>query len=257
MARYDDRYHFSENPKSSVFNRSLTIHSSASDYSKKPFLYNPLDRQGSLKKHQNSSFESVKGKVKRLCSIFEAPKSPTSTIESQPQSPSKAQSWISPFCNNSSIRLPGTEDRVVVYFTSLRGIRRTYTDCCAVRMILKGFRVLVDERDISLDSAYRKELLSVLGEKNVTLPQVFIRGKHIGGAEVVKQLHEVGDLAKMLKGLPFRAPGNVCEGCGDARFIPCLNCSGSRKVYDEDEDQLKRCLECNENGLIRCPACNS
>ncbi|OMP00913.1 hypothetical protein CCACVL1_03255 [Corchorus capsularis] len=30
---------------------------------------------------------------------------------------------------------------------------------------------------------------------------------------------------------------------------------GSRKVFDEDEGLLKRCLECNENGLIRCPEC--
>ena len=126
-----------------------------------------------------------------------------------------------------------------------------------MRMILRGVRVLVDDRDISMDSAYKKELQSVLGEKNLSLPQVFIKGKHIGGADVIKQLHEVGELTKMLKGLPFRAPGHVCEGCGDVRFVPCLDCNGSRKIYDEDDDQLKRCLECNENGLIRCPTCCS
>ncbi|KAA8537321.1 hypothetical protein F0562_026992 [Nyssa sinensis] len=150
-----------------------------------------------------------------------------------------------------------TEDRIVVYFTSLRGIRRTYEDCYAVRMIFRGFRVVVDERDIWMDSAYKKELLSVLGEKNVSLPQVFIRGNYVGGVDAIRQLYDVGDLAKMLKGLPIRAPGYVCESCGDARFVPCVNCNGSRKVYDEDEDQLKKCLECNENGLIRCMTCCS
>ncbi|KAK9154702.1 hypothetical protein Sjap_002182 [Stephania japonica] len=153
------------------------------------------------------------------------------------------------------IVLAGTEDRVVVYFTSLRGIRRTYEDCCSVRMILRGFRVPVDERDISMDSAYRKELQSLNLSKIVSLPQVFIRGKHIGGAEEVRQLHESGELAKMLKGFPVRSPGSVCEGCGDARFVPCFNCNGSRKVFCEEEEQLRRCPDCNENGLIRCPEC--
>lgn len=115
----------------------------------------------------------------------------------------------------------------------------------------------MDERDISMDSAYRKELQNLLGQKNASLPQVFIRGRHIGGADMIKQIHEVGDLAKMLKGLPMRPPGYICEECGDVRFIPCLNCNGSRKIFDEDEDLIKRCLECNENGLIRCSTCCS
>ncbi|XP_057512607.1 uncharacterized protein At5g39865-like [Actinidia eriantha] len=270
MAGWDEKleFEFSGNPKSSVFNRSLTLHSTPTEFLKKPYLYNSLERNGSIKKLYDSSVESVKGKVKKLCSIFESSKSPTSVLdESPPQSqipsPSKlksgkslgSDSWVSPFCDK--IRLPGTEDRIVVYFTSLRGIRRTFEDCYSARMILRGFRVMVDERDISMDSAYKKELQSVLGEKNLSLPQVFIKGKHIGGADVIKQLHEVGELAKMLKGLPFRAPGYVCEGCGDVRFVPCLDCNGSRKIYDEDDDQLKRCLKCNENGLIRCPTCCS
>ncbi|XP_042510399.1 uncharacterized protein At5g39865-like [Macadamia integrifolia] len=158
---------------------------------------------------------------------------------------------------DSRIRLPGADDKIVVFFTSLRGIRRTYEDCSAVRNILRGFRVLVDERDISMDSNYRKELQTVLGEKTVSLPQVFICGKYIGGAEDIKQLHEVGELAKLLEGFPIRDTRFVCKSCGDARFVPCLNCSGSRKVFDEDEEQLRSCLVCNENGLIRCPSCNS
>lgn len=273
MAGYDDRFELSDNPKPSVFNRSLTLHVTPSEFRNKPYPHYSLERNGSIKKIHSpfeSAKNSIKGKVRQLCSIFESTKSPTSVLDgSQPQtqfpSPSKLKSgkslvsdtWVSPLVPNSSIRLQGTEDRIVVYFTSLRGIRRTYEDCYAVRMILRGFRVIVDERDISMDSAFRKELMSVLCVKNVTLPQVFIRGRYIGGADVIKQLDEVGDLAKMLKGLPIRAPGYVCGGCGDARFVPCLNCNGSRKVYDEDEEQLKRCLECNENGLIRCPTCCS
>jgi glutaredoxin domain-containing cysteine-rich protein 1 len=147
--------------------------------------------------------------------------------------------------------------KIVLYFTSLRGIRKTYEDCCAVRMIFRGFRVAVDERDISMDSTYKKELQSLLKGKPMSLPQVFFRGNHIGGMEEIRQLNEAGVLAKLLEGLPVLDPTLVCETCGDARFVPCPNCSGSKKVFDEEQEQLRRCPDCNENGLIRCPGCCS
>lgn len=266
MAEYDRSMQFSEKPKSSFFNRSLTLHSSPMDSSKKPYLRASLNRTDSVKKYYSpfesvkSASNSIKGKVKQLCNLFETGKSSSSAADgSQHQIQSKlksAKSFGSDF-RAPSIRLPGTEDRIVVYLTSLRGIRRTYEDCYAVRIIFRGFRVWVDERDISMDIAYRKELQSVFGDKKVSLPQVFIRGKHVGGAEVIKQLFEAGELIKILEGFPVREPGFVCEGCGDVRFVPCMTCSGSRKLYDEDEDVLKRCLDCNENGLIRCPECAS
>lgn len=214
--------------------------------------------------------------VKRLCSFFESAKSsssehqklkPSKSIENSDPSVKSLDSPAKSIDSSPAIRLPGTEDRIVLYFTSLRGIRRTYEDCYAVRMIFRGFRVWVDERDISMDANYRKELMSVLfGENNnnnnkkkghVVLPQVFIRGRHVGGADVIKHMWEVGELEKVLEGLPRTKGGFVCESCGDVRFAPCGNCSGSRKVFDEDEEVLKRCLECNENGLIRCPNCCS
>ncbi|KAK9291182.1 hypothetical protein L1049_009370 [Liquidambar formosana] len=159
--------------------------------------------------------------------------------------------------SNSGLLSAGAKDRIVLYFTSLRGIRKTYEDCCAVRMIFRGFRVAVDERDISMDSTYRKELQSALEGKAVSLPQVFIRGKYVGGADEIKQLHEIGELGKFLEGFPIQDPGFVCNNCGDARFMPCPNCNGSRKVFEEDEGLLRRCPDCNENGLIRCPNCCS
>lgn len=164
---------------------------------------------------------------------------------------------VSLLASHHELCLPGTENRIVLYYTSLRGIRRTYEDCCDVRMIFRGFRVCVDERDISMDSAYRKELQSALGGKVVSLPRVFIGGKYIGGVDEVKQLHECGELGKILEGFPVRDLGYACEGCGDVRFLPCPNCSGSKKVFEEEEGKLRRCAECNENGLIRCPSCCS
>ncbi|KAF8043753.1 hypothetical protein BT93_A1923 [Corymbia citriodora subsp. variegata] len=155
---------------------------------------------------------------------------------------------------NSSL---GGDDRVVLYFTSLRGIRKTYEDCRAVRMIFRGLRVALDERDISMDSSYRKELQSKLKGKAPTLPQVFIRGNHIGGAEEIRQLNENGELAKLLEGLDASDFGFMCKTCGEARFVPCPSCSGSRKVFDKDDDRFRRCMDCNENGLIHCPSCCS
>ncbi|XP_007028546.2 PREDICTED: uncharacterized protein At5g39865 [Theobroma cacao] len=172
----------------------------------------------------------------------------TISVGSSPSCSSLSDSWF---------KVPSTENRIVLYFTSLRGIRKTYEDCCSVRMIFRGFRVPVDERDISMDCVYRNELQSLLGGKVICLPQVFIKGKHVGGVEEIKQLNESGELAKLLDGFPVRDPRIVCEGCGDARFVPCPKCNGSRKVFEEDEGKLIRCPDCNENGLIRCPGCCS
>ncbi|KAL6555347.1 hypothetical protein OROGR_006605 [Orobanche gracilis] len=157
--------------------------------------------------------------------------------------------------SDESCYLSGVDDRVVLYYTSLRGIRKTYEDCCAVRVILRGFRVFVDERDISMDRSYRTELQEALKEKAITLPQVFIKGKYIGGADEIKRLNDFGELAKLLGDFPVKNLGFVCQICGDARFVPCSNCSGSRKIYQEYEGKLMRCPECNENGLIRCSGC--
>ncbi|XP_022032729.1 uncharacterized protein At3g28850 [Helianthus annuus] len=144
----------SYDPKSSsspIFNRSYSIHSTPTD-STKPNPNSSLQRSDSVKNFP----DSIKGKVKSLCSIFEARRVPKSKTRTK----LKPEKLISSN-ESSAIRLAGTEDRVVIYFTSLRGIRRTYEDCYAVRMILKFFRVYIDERDVSMDSAYRNELLNI------------------------------------------------------------------------------------------------
>ncbi|KAL7120409.1 hypothetical protein ACP275_02G120700 [Erythranthe tilingii] len=277
----------------SFFGRSVTFNSSSSSTAaaaaaaeviNKPMynLYNTpaFHRGGSIKSLYSSPFgsmvsagNSLKGKVSKLCSIFESPKYPSNPQILQPPPslpPPKPTKLLLPppppdsfnFIPKSlpspvpdyPFRLPGTEDRVVIYYTSLRGIRRTFQDCHSIRMIFRGLRVNLDERDVSMDTAYKKELQKVLGENSVTLPQVFVKGKYIGGADVVKQLLEAGELVRLIKGMPLR-PTKPCEACDDMRFIPCTNCNGSRKVFDEDEELPKRCTECNENGLARCPLC--
>lgn len=97
---------------------------------------------------------------------------------------------------------------------------------------------------------------------------VFVEGEHIGGVEEVKQMHETGELASILKGCEkVSQEGNrPCNQCGDARFIVCQTCSGSCKlcieeIEEELEDQeietreFMRCPDCNENGIVRCNVC--
>ncbi|GAB4831636.1 hypothetical protein Ancab_005647 [Ancistrocladus abbreviatus] len=175
----------------------------------------------------------------------------------------------------------GASKRVVLYFTSLRGVRKTHEDCCDVRIILKGLRVRVDERDVSMHSGFKEELRELLGEgfNKGGLPRVFVGDCYIGGAEEIRRMHEESRLEKLLEGCQRMEDdgggGNaglgICEACGDIRFIPCETCSGSCKIYyegeedDEDNDApecdlegeygFQRCPDCNENGLVRCPIC--
>lgn len=164
---------------------------------------------------------------------------------------------------------PQGEDKVVIYFTSLRGVRKTYEDCCDVRVMLKGFGVRVDERDVSMHYVFREELRELAEEVGCSggLPRVFVKGKYIGGAEEIRQLNEDGKLEKLVQGCALVEQGNgvgACELCGDVTFVPCESCSGSCKIYCEEGDEwegeevvgeFQRCPDCNENGIVRCPVC--
>lgn len=149
---------------------------------------------------------------------------------------------------------PVGEERVVLYTTSLRGIRKTFEDCNNVRFILQGLNVAVDERDVSLHAEFRQELKDLMMGKPVPVPQVFIKGRYIGGLEEITKLHEDGTLATLVNGLPAQLSREDCDGCGGVRFVPCSDCSGSCKIINEC-NEVMRCPECNENGLMRCPIC--
>lgn len=159
------------------------------------------------------------------------------------------------------IPIPGADKRVVVYVTSLRVVRSTFEACRTVRSILQGFRVPIDERDLTMDASFFDEIRKIMAQigqakpqnSRVDLPRVFIGGRYIGGADEVVELHEIGELKKLVEGLPAATPG-VCNFCGGFRFILCLECNGSHKCHIEDGG-FRTCTECNENGLIRCPSC--
>ncbi|KAH9315370.1 hypothetical protein KI387_023997, partial [Taxus chinensis] len=148
---------------------------------------------------------------------------------------------------------PGGEKAVVLYTTSLRGIRKTFDDCNKVRSVLQNFGIPIDERDVSMHLEFRNELKELMG-KPVPVPRLFIKGRDIGVAEEVLQLNDVGKLDDLLTGFSTGTAARVCDGCGGMRFVPCLECSGSCRLIT-DECLTVRCPHCNENGLIQCPIC--
>jgi glutaredoxin len=168
----------------------------------------------------------------------------------------------------------GEKNKVVLYFTSLRGVRKTYEDCCQVRMILRGLGVKIDERDVSMHLGFKEELRDLLGDLygGGGLPRVFVGRNYIGGIEEIEKLNEDGKLEKLLYCCEkIEDSCGECENCGDIRFVPCETCFGSCKIYyeggdDEEEEYddhggeegefgFHRCPDCNENGLIRCSVC--
>ncbi|GMJ14759.1 hypothetical protein HRI_005145100 [Hibiscus trionum] len=148
---------------------------------------------------------------------------------------------------------PGGEDSVVFYTTSLRGIKKTFDDCSSTRFLLDSFKILVQERDVSMDMEFREELWRILGGR-VVPPKLFIKGRYIGGADEVFRLHEQGKLKKLVEGIPSNC---MCTDCANIRFLVCSNCNGNRKVFAEKEGDglCMKCLDCNENGLVKCPSC--
>ncbi|KAL5786947.1 hypothetical protein ACOSP7_003896 [Xanthoceras sorbifolium] len=118
-------------------------------------------------------------------------------------------------------------------------------------IILHG--VVLDKRDLSLHGAFLSELRKLLDEERPSVPQVFVKGRYIGGAKELGELNESGRLGRMLGWARTEAGWRPYEGCGCSRFVPCSNCGGScRVLVDGVED---RCIKCNENGLVRCPSC--
>ncbi|KAK9170260.1 hypothetical protein Syun_002400 [Stephania yunnanensis] len=156
---------------------------------------------------------------------------------------------------------PRGSESVILYTTSLRGIRKTFEDCNTIKFLLGSFKIVFYERDVSMHLEFREELWRVLGGGRVVPPRLFIRGRYIGGADEVVGLHEQGKLLQLFRGIPRHHSTSPCKECGGARFLMCFNCDGSRKlkVNDGGEGELEEsrvhCPDCNENGLIVCPFC--
>ncbi|KAH7301170.1 hypothetical protein KP509_23G015000 [Ceratopteris richardii] len=148
---------------------------------------------------------------------------------------------------------PGGDATLVLYTTTLRGIRKTFEDCNCVRSILQTYRLRIDERDVSMHLGFLNELRGLM-DRLVSVPRLFIRGRYIGGVEEVTRLHDNGELNELFEGLPRDETMGSCDGCDGIRFVPCLECRGSCRIRCDD-NTVKRCPDCNENGLIQCPIC--
>ncbi|KAL8138785.1 hypothetical protein V2J09_004786 [Rumex salicifolius] len=150
---------------------------------------------------------------------------------------------------------PGGTGGVVLYTTSLGGVRKTFEECNRARSILELHRVVFDERDVSLHGEFRNESRELVGD-SAAVPRLFIHGRYIGGLDELLELNETGRLVRILswarveRGVGWKG----CEGCGGARFVPCMDCGGSCKVVVAG--QRERCSSCNENGLTPCPLCH-
>ncbi|XLR48722.1 hypothetical protein HN51_032973 [Arachis hypogaea] len=159
----------------------------------------------------------------------------------------------------------GEKHWIILYTTSMRGIRKTFQDCNRIRFLLRSLRVKFDERDVSLHMDYRDELWNLFGGKVTIPPKLFIKGTCIGGADEVLALHELGCLRNLLEGAPTITTDHdhcPCLGCNNFRFSICSLCSGSRKLrtihaHDDHDFFFVRCPECNENGLVKCTICTS
>ncbi|GJV84337.1 glutaredoxin domain-containing cysteine-rich protein 1-like protein isoform X4 [Tanacetum coccineum] len=174
--------------------------------------------------------------------------------EERPLKSMKLEEIDNPLLEFERICPPGGSDSVILYTTGFRSIRKTFEDCSSIRFLLESFKVLYQERDLSMHLDFRDELWRILGRK-VVPPRLFIKGRYIGGAEEVLRLHEQGKFRPLLAGIPVNLSDGPCEGCAGVRFVVCCSCSGSRKVDSGDADSTEKCLECNENGLIICPVC--
>ncbi|XP_030447354.1 uncharacterized protein At5g39865-like [Syzygium oleosum] len=204
----------------------------------------PESGSGSAPRSPSSVFHRVRVSTSVLRAWAHAHRSPCQPPPPPPAPAAKQQ----PSC--------GSDLTVVLYFTSLRIVRKTFEDCRAVRSILRGFRVAIDERDLSMDASYLGELQGITGRRRVSLPCLFVGGRLVGGLEEVRQLHESGELTRMMAGMPAAAAAAACGACGGLRFAVCEECSGSRKIYSEKAG-FRACPACNVNGLIRCPSCCS
>ncbi|KAM2791578.1 hypothetical protein PS2_003347 [Malus domestica] len=76
-----------------------------------------------------------------------------------------------------SIRLPGTDNRIVVYFTSLRGVRRTYEDCYAVvDELSESYTCVITHFGNNLTSKrvyFGDELSGVVDDPNAVVVEAF------------------------------------------------------------------------------------
>jgi glutaredoxin 3 len=69
--------------------------------------------------------------------------------------------------------------------------------CTRAKKLLAGKGIEIDEHDISMGGPLRAEMLERSGGK-LTVPQIFIDGRHIGGSDDLAALDRAGQLDPLL-----------------------------------------------------------
>ncbi|WAR00922.1 GRCR1-like protein [Mya arenaria] len=149
--------------------------------------------------------------------------------------------------------------KIVMYTSSMMVVRQTADRCKAARHILQTHMVRYEERDLFMSAENQKELAERLGQEGVPLPQVFADGKYLGDFNDIQQMNETGELRSVFENFTKIQVRSHCDKCGGYRFLPCGFCHGSKKSLHRNEFTEEfcalRCMQCDENGLVRCDEC--
>ncbi|KAI4974172.1 hypothetical protein ZWY2020_047452 [Hordeum vulgare] len=140
------------------------------------------------------------------------------------------------------------QPEVVLYTASASASRRrgrTSADLYALRALLRGYGLTMDERDVSTSKAHRSELKSLLAARGCafSLPQLLVGGRPVGGPDDVRKLHHTGGLRPLLDAAPRPCRAFVCQACKRVGSEPCPKCSEARNkmldhgVTEEEEEQ--------------------
>ncbi len=71
--------------------------------------------------------------------------------------------------------------------------------CFRAKSLLESKNVSFEETDISMGGAEREEMIQRSGGR-MTVPQIFIDGKHIGGSDDLAAMDQSGELDRLLAG---------------------------------------------------------
>ncbi|KQZ55888.1 MULTISPECIES: glutaredoxin 3 [unclassified Lysobacter] len=86
----------------------------------------------------------------------------------------------------------GSAEKIVIYTTAICPY------CVAAKNFLKSKGESWTEVRIDLDPAQREKMMSLT--RRTSVPQIFIRGTHVGGYDDMIALHRAGGLEPLLAG---------------------------------------------------------
>ncbi|KAL5165418.1 Uncharacterized protein HKD37_18G050545 [Glycine soja] len=101
-------------------------------------------------------------------------------------------------------------------------------------------KVVLNERDVSLHEEFLREVKELVGGEMVVLPRVFVKGRCLGGLEVLVELNETGQLGRILNVtcVEMGIRRQTCGGCGGARLFPCFDYAGSCKIVWRGDERV-------------------